>query len=105
MSADNWRVCPRHQVIDTEARNKFAAAVAAAYGQVPIAEFDVMRAQLNEWTPLPETFREDWEIGVEGNGDEAVLYISYVGSCQGAGDSPSCGLRIAFKHEQGMLEP
>ena len=95
MSADNWAQCPRclrkHQTELDEAR----AALDAAYGNVPVAEFDTMRETLakREQGGIDNTFREDYEFyGVE----EGTLHISYSGGCN------VCGLSLKVNEERPL---
>jgi hypothetical protein len=48
VSADNWAVCPRCSTERSAALVAERARVAAAYGTVPVEEFDAMRAALTE---------------------------------------------------------
>ena len=79
MSADNWAICPR--CVATKERDLAAAqaAIDAAYGKVPVAEFDAMRQELDakRTEEIKPTFREDYEIGVYD--DE--FFVSYKGRC------------------------
>lgn len=103
MSADNWAVCPK---CHAEARAKRAAAAelaSTAYGVKPVEEFDRLRAIAS--APLDteklRTLREDYDIGVYGDDEEATqasLVISYEGSCK------TCGFHVAH-HYSGRVFP
>lgn len=88
MSADNWAFCPRclgHAKTEAVAQEQ---AVAAKYGHLSMQEFDRLRAGIAPVDPEKyRTFREDYEIGVDG-GDVAW---EYSGSCT------ICGLNTSVK--------
>ncbi len=93
MSADNWAVCPR-----CKERNAFLIKAAhdsahAAYGKLPLADFDRLRAEAAaleaEVEKLEPTLREDYEFyGVE----DGEVIASYRGACT------TCGLSVKFEH-------
>lgn len=95
MSADNWAVCPRCNLVASRAADERAAAVTTLYGKVPLEEYERARSELlmsmsAERMGVTETFREDWEIyGAE----TGVVKISYRGSCL------TCGLSASHEHE------
>lgn len=88
MSADNWAVCPRCRRAKQADIDKRQAAIHAMYGEVPVEDFDEARRQFEaeDWS-VPETFREDWEIGLT----DGVFFVSYRGRCS------DCNLRYEFK--------
>lgn len=92
MSADNWNICPRC-VSDAEAAVARATVdVAAAYGTVPVEEFDLLRAAIpvvNEEDY--RTFREDYGFYVA----EGVVVAEYAGLCSRCG--LSAGLHATEK--------
>lgn len=95
MSADNWADCPRCKVIRETALVERERAVEDAYGKVPVAEFDAMRADLerDKSTLADPTFREDYEIyGAE----DGVVRVKYSGHCR------DCNLRLKFEHEHPL---
>lgn len=95
MSADNWADCPRCKVIREAALTERERAVENAYGKVPVAEFDAMRAELERDanTLIDPTFREDYEIyGAE----DGVVKVRYQGRCK------DCGLSLKFEHDHPL---
>lgn len=92
MSADHWAQCPRcHQrrVKEVEEQHKL---VDAAYGQVPLAEFEAMRDAAMRMSEALEdqkdhTFREDWRIT---GAEEGVVHVRYRGGCT------KCRLTLEF---------
>lgn len=95
MSADNWAVCPRCAEVREAAILAADAAVAKAYGAVPVEVWDEMRAAADALgaTEPEQTFREDYEFyGVE----DGVLQISYSGGCK------ECGLSHRFEHSESI---
>lgn len=93
VSADNWAVCPKCKELAIKAREEKMLAAGKAYGSVPPTEYLEMLKAVD--TPLvhPETFREDYELGVMADGS---FYVSYSGSCK------ECGLSHKFKHEEQL---
>ena len=91
MSADNWTTCPQcdHRKNAEVARRR--GEVLAAYGTVPVEEFDKTRADFEAFAnePLKNTFREDYEIGIEG----ADFYVRYRGGCS------ECDLTHKFEYD------
>lgn len=93
MSADNWTRCPRCDAKALAALEKKTEDVDAAYGKVPVDEFDAMRAQLavdsDAITKMRATFREDYSFVLADN----VLVARYRGSCG------VCKLKVDFDAE------
>lgn len=93
MSADNWAVCPRCKKQHETAITQADTAAAAAYGSVPVAEFDALRAAADAMrNQYPDKlFREDYEIG---GAEDGVVKVSYAGSCK------KCTLSLSFEIER-----
>lgn len=92
MSANNWSVCPKCKA-NEERRQKTATEWAAKkYGVVTPAEY---MAMLEDAKPreLEETMREDYEIGVDDDGE---FFVDYAATCQHGG----CNFMFRFKHRQ-----
>lgn len=90
MSASNWAICPRCLKRERERIAELQERASKGYGALPLAEFDVLRAEAAK--PLDEekfrTFREDYEFY---GADEGTA--TYGGSCS------VCKVELAFKHE------
>jgi hypothetical protein len=90
MSANNWTECPRcrarvrQEIADRKRR------AAEAYGTIPADEWKALDDAARLIPQPTKTFREDWEIGVEGE----TLVVSYSGGCT------ECGLGVTFNHKQ-----
>lgn len=71
------------------------AAVAAAYGTVPAAEYERIHAERAAFAAesIEPTFREDYEFW---GAEDGVLNINYSGACQ------KCGLAHQFKHTETL---
>ena len=92
MSADNWAVCPRCLLWAKKERERKLEEAAASYGKVDRDAWLEMQASAGD-AVRPEdfsTFREDYAIGVNEDGN---LKVSYSGSCT------ACGLASSFRHE------
>ena len=91
MSASNWAICPRcvdnAEAESAERQNK----VMAAYGKVPVEEFERMRAESDAAAVKEEdyrTFREDYEFYGAEDGE---IVASYGGGCG------TCGLTVSLR--------
>lgn len=80
MSADRWSECPACQRDVDRAERQRKEHVRSAYGQVPIEEFDRLRAEAEKPLDRPETLREDYEIFIEGAGVR-VIYSAHCSKC------------------------
>ena len=91
MSADNWAVCPRCKKVRATDLADIERRVAESYGTVPVEEFDAARDRLAEAqaAPVERTFREDYEVGVEEDGE---FYVIYRGGCR------ECGLTHEYRY-------
>lgn len=91
MSADNWTQCPRclkRRAMEIENKQTH---LSAAYGNVPVEEFDRLRAELESLKTerMDDNYREDYEIyGAE----DGTVEVTYRGACG------VCNLRMDFKH-------
>lgn len=94
MSPREWGTCPRCQ---RDARTLLAQRMKdaeKAYGKVPIAEFDLLRAEADKSIDVGETLRENYQIGVS---DDGSFCVSYSCSCK-------CGFKFEFNCEKkGLL--
>lgn len=98
MSADNWAVCPRCVEQAREARRNALSALEAAYGTVPVKEYQAMQAAVPAEPKVLEdysNFREDYWFA---NDDHGTVEVSYSGSCH------ICGLTVSFRHTIDLLE-
>lgn len=84
MSADNWGVCPKCK---ETAENK----IASAYGKVSEDEY---LAILNTCKKIEATLREDYELGVDTDGEFSVSY-----SCH----CSKCGFKFEYKYSQDVI--
>lgn len=98
MSATDYGCCPqcwaKHLALIAEKK----AALATAYGVLPLAEFDALRSEVQAleakhyWDTDFVTMREDYNgVGVDENG---VFSITYIASCD------CCPFEYKFKAEE-----
>ncbi len=93
MSADNWAICPQCWSLAVAANRQSRLDAGAAYGKVDPEEYLRMLAESKkepDTTTFESTLREDYELGVNEDGQ---FYVSYGCSCR-------CGYSFKFKHEQ-----
>lgn len=104
MSASNWAICPKCQHQREQEVDDLKAKVAAAYGSVPVEQFDELRAAalaLEAEYANPEdnsklaTFREDYAIW--GANDGTVL-VRYEGGCS------KCGTSTKFRYSHPFYD-
>jgi len=93
MSASNWTTCPRCTAAAHAAKAAQLAAVDAAYGRVPVAEFDRLRAEAAVPVEVEYNVREDYEFYGFSEGKVVAVYGA---SCK------TCGLSLEFKHEHAV---
>lgn len=95
MSADNWMECPKCKAEAASERLKNIEFLKQQYGKIPA---DVYMARMKEAEKMPlidEEMREDWEIGMDDDGEFSVGYSA---SCQ------SCGFTFCFEHSENALK-
>lgn len=96
MSASNWAFCPRCMYRRQLRLDQLEAELAAAYGKVPVEEFDRLRGDLDlaqregVREEHDESFREDYSITGAPTGG---ILVRYKGACE------TCGLACAFEHD------
>lgn len=97
MSADRWSQCPRCKAGRLAKAKAAQDKATAAYGKVPVEEFDRLRGEVValfavvEQDDMPSrTFREDWELT---RPDEDGVSIRYSGACE------VCDLTLTFEHD------
>jgi hypothetical protein len=91
MSADNWTICPKCKFNDIDALTKKQREVTASYGVIPADEYRDAVKGLREWPKLDATMREDYEQGIDNDGEYSC---SYRASCQKCGFSFSFNTKI-----------
>lgn len=94
MSADNWTQCPQCLARAEAAHADLQRRASEAYGVLPLAEFDALRAEAEKPVAVNERWREDYEIyGAESG----TVHVSYTGSCT------VCKLSIKFSDEHPIV--
>lgn len=94
MSADNWTTCPVCEAVIMAKHNKKQQKVKDKYGQIPIDEFMALKADADKAPEIPETLREDYNIGVSGE----ILVIKFRCSCK------TCGLKFEYSKQMNILD-
>ena len=91
MSADRWDTCPKCVEDEEKAFLTLSKEVANSYGKIPVEDFDLLRAKLDQERNKSheETLREDYEFYREGFN----LGIAYHCKCS------ECGWSQVYKHE------
>lgn len=95
MGANNWICCPRCKARrDLEIEQAKTEAL-AAYGMVPPEEYEAKMVDARAMKPLAaETFREDYQIGLDEMAGGPVFAIKYKGACT------VCNFGHYFVHRQ-----
>ena len=78
MSADNWMKCPKCLQKNTEDRENAIKNAKAKYGKIPEDEYREAIMQSEKPVVLKDSFREDYEQGMDCDGEYSV---SYSGRC------------------------
>jgi hypothetical protein len=91
MSADNWAHCPRCTARELALLDRRREAIAAAYGKIPVEQFDAEREELavaeHAFKQRDRTFREDYSITGAEDGEVEVRY---------SGRCTYCNLKLSF---------
>ena len=84
MSADNWSICPQCKARAEKEANAAAAKARAAYGKVPVEEYQRMIDSADKLADrgLAETLREDYQIQMMADGTFTVAYSGHCGVCK-----------------------
>lgn len=98
MIVDNWTQCPKCEENNLAGVRALEKRKEAAYGNVSLEEFKELEDEVrlayeairNDRFSHPDSFREDWEIGVDGN----TFAVSYTGSCR------VCSFKHRFNHTE-----
>ena len=81
MSADNWRFCPQcFKKIHEVASQKLKEAK-AGYGFVTVVEFEENMEKARRPIVVPDTMREDFEVGIDENDNFYMNYKAYCSKC------------------------
>ena len=81
MSADNWRFCPRcFKNIHEDAAIKLRLA-RASYGVVPAEEYETLMRVARKPVAVPDTMREDYDLGIDENDDFYMRYKAHCDMC------------------------
>lgn len=91
MSADNWAICPKCNAANIADKEKAQIEAGAAYGKVAPAEYRKMMEAAYAPIETETTLREDYEIGVNRNGEFSVNYGC---SCS------VCNFAFSYKHSE-----
>lgn len=83
MSADRWDTCPKCVEDKEKAFLTLSKEVANSYGKIPVEDFDLLRAKLDQERNKSheETLREDYEF----YRDSYILHIDYQAECSKCG--------------------
>lgn len=95
MGADNWGICPKCKQDAYKSTQELQARAAAAYGQIPVSEYMALLEESQKEVKLETTLREDYEIGIDEDGD---FYASYRGGCD------VCQFEFTFKEQRNVLD-
>jgi hypothetical protein len=83
MGADSYDQCPKCLKQAQAAQAARETAVDAAYGQVSLSQFDLMRDEVDRERVKLEKFPQTWAQRYDIDGaSEGLVTISYRGSCR-----------------------
>ncbi len=90
VSANNWTVCPKCKAEKAERLAKAKRELDGFYGMIPLAEYSKRQIAFEKFRdePLEERMREDYELGVDSDGQ---FEVSYRCSCE------ECDFAFSFK--------
>lgn len=81
MSADRWAICPKCKKTLNEKRDSAIRKAKASYGKVPEEDYRAAMDAAGKPVSLEETFREDYEQGMDEDGTYSVSYGGYCKRC------------------------
>jgi hypothetical protein len=95
MSANNWRVCPNCQRLKDAEVAKAIERAEAQYGNVPAKRYAFFLEEVEKLKEryLDETLREDYQLGMDHEGQFCITYRC---SCQ------KCGFAFRYQHEEAV---
>jgi hypothetical protein len=74
MSADNWRICPKCKIKHEENIAANQRRVSESYGKIPSDKYMDAVREIQNPKPLEQTLREDYEQGIDEDGEYSCLY-------------------------------
>lgn len=92
MSADNWSICPKCRKNAVIEKEKQAAEVISSYGKIPREKWLELKCAADTQLDLDQTLREDYEIGIDENGE---FFVDYYASC-------NCGFKFSFTEKRAL---
>ncbi len=93
MSADRWAICPKCKRTENEKRDAAIRKAKASYGKVPEEKYRAAIEEAGTPIDLQETFREDYEQGMD---DDGTYSVSYSGRCT------RCGFSHKYTHSEDV---
>ncbi len=81
MSADNWVICPKCKKENDELNKKRILDAAKKYGKIPADEYIALAKEVSKPIELEPTMREDYDIGINENGQFAIYYRCSCSEC------------------------
>lgn len=81
MSANNWMECPKCKQEAETTQADVIEKVRAQYGKLPEQEYRHAMIKAGESVKLQKTFREDYEQGMDEEGEYSVSYSGHCGKC------------------------
>ena len=100
MSADNWGMCPRCFIKAKAVKEKEKAELDSIYGKVTSERYLRALSAFDKKYPdslvlIDGTFREDYEIGIDRDGE---FYINYRAKCS------ICNFSFEYKFQQHVYK-
>jgi ribosome-binding protein aMBF1 (putative translation factor) len=94
MSASNWGKCPKCIKIAERTRRDRIEKTADQYGKIAAAEFVRRMNKAEAAIDVGETLREDYEQGIDSEGEYSVGYRASCGKC---------GFEFLFRHTEDAI--
>jgi predicted Zn-ribbon and HTH transcriptional regulator len=94
MSADNWGTCPKCLHTENLNQMKMIKKAVDSYGKMELNKWLELNNEANQEIVMQKTLREDYQIGIDYNGEFEVKYSA---SCE------KCGFK--FKYDYGKNVP
>jgi len=81
MSADNWALCPKCKKNDITKLIARQRKVADSYGRIPADLYEADVIGLKNWPKLEHTLREDYEQGIDEDGEYTCSFRAACNVC------------------------
>ena len=95
MSADNWAVCPKCKIVTIKEYDKRLKHAQDQYGVASSDQYRALIVEAEKPLVFVDTMREDYELGVDSNGEFCIVYSCHCSFCK---------FEFKFRHTEDALK-